>query len=168
MREKNDVNNPNLPQQIKTVLLREEKSENTLKKENYKPGGNTYNKPKNDQRDIGKNQNQMGNSNNNNQMNASQISTINRGTNPSAAKNPTQNYQSSNNDGSVLTINREDDPLKMKLRSGANSWIKGKEKEVSKNPEIKLEKELKFNLNLLSPDNYPKVKIDILERARKR
>jgi hypothetical protein len=68
----------------------------------------------------------------------------------------------------VLSINRKDDPLKDKLISGANSWIKVQEEEANKNPQIKLEKELRFNLNLLSPDNYNEVKIDILDRASRR
>ncbi len=160
----NDINNAHLPNQIKLILSREEKSE--IKKENYKPGQN-YQAPQNGRE--GRKSNYQGNGSSQAPTNhLPQTGTIIRGSNPPASKGNNPTPQPQPQQESMLSINREFDPLKDKLRKDANSWMKGKEKEANQNPEIKIEKELKFNLNLLSPDNYHKVKLEILERARKR
>ena len=53
--------------------------------------------------------------------------------------------------------------MKEKLNNSVNVWVTGKKQETD--PEEKIKKDIKFNLNIITLDNFDKIKDIILDIA---
>lgn len=78
-------------------------------------------------------------------------------------KNPAKDVQDSKDDSSF--VRAPEDPLKSKLKAEANKWVKD-QTEKNKDDKRKIENNIRANLNKLTPDNFDKVKLEILESAK--
>ena len=58
------------------------------------------------------------------------------------------------------------DPKAQEFKNKENEWTKAKMKEKNANPLKVLENDVRSNLNKLTPDNFDKIKVKILDIAR--
>lgn len=58
------------------------------------------------------------------------------------------------------------DPLLLSLKTSSNRWVQMNKNEQAGQPQQKVMKQMKMSLNILAPDNFDKVKVELMDLAK--